>query len=212
MSAIRVLLADDHDVVVRGLESTLESDDGIVVVGLAGDGEDALAQAARLAPDVIVMDIEMPGSNGIETTRALRRGGSDVRIIIFSMYDNEEFIADARTAGANAYVLKTDNSAFLPNVIRSVMQGYEVFPPEKPNKPDGAGSQVLTPREIEILKLLISGLTSQKIADRLHRSVNTINNHRKNILKKLDCSRSTSLETRAVELGLIPPPRRLPPT
>ncbi len=215
-SLISVLLVDDHYVVLDGLFTVLDADRRLKVVGRADNGRRAVEMTRRLQPDVVVMDVQMPILNGIEATREIRRENPSVKILMFSMFDNDEYIQEAIAAGINGYVLKDDPTELLSDVVCSVAAGNAVFnhkvsaallgPPaglSAKKKQAAAGSPRLTPRQVEILGLICEGLSSQQIATRLSRSVNTVNNHKKHIMRAMGVHKCTTLITKAVELGLI---------
>lgn len=208
---IRVLLVDDHSILRQGIRSLLEREPDVLVVGEAGDGEEAVAMAADLKPDVVLMDIGMPRMNGIEATRRIRTAHPDVKVLILSMHEDEEYVAPLMQAGAAGYVLKRSVASELKTALRAVHQGHTILHPEvarmafhhrgaveKREDYDG-----LTEREIEVLKLVADGLTNQQIADQLFISIKTVQAHRANIMEKLQLHDAVQLTKYAIRKGLI---------
>lgn len=208
----RILLADDHGVFRDGLAKLLEAEPGFEVVGLARDGQEALDLASERAADVVVMDISMPGLNGIEATRRLTAGERPPRVVILSMHSDRRFVLGALKAGASAYLLKDGGFEELAAVIREVRRGGVRLSPEITDvvladylrlteAADDPGDP-LTPREREVLQLLAEGTSTKEIAGRLSLSVKTIETHRKQIMDKLDLHSIAELTKYAVRAGL----------
>jgi DNA-binding NarL/FixJ family response regulator len=208
---IRILIADDHPVVRDGLAAILSTQPDFVVVGAAADGEDALRQAAAQLPDVLLLDLEMPRVDGVETLQRLRERGLNVRAIVFTAYDTDERILNAVQAGAQGYLLKGAPREELFNAVRVVHAGGSLLHPlvanrllqrlSEPNasaEPDG-----LSPRELEVLRLLVRGLQNKEIAAALVISERTAKFHVSSILAKLGAGNRTEAVTLALQRGLV---------
>lgn len=220
---ITLLVADDHTIVRRGLITLLSLHERMQVVGEAEDGRAAVELAARLEPDVVLMDISMPALNGLEATRQIKKQLPHARILILTAHDNEEYVLEVVRSGANGYLLKSSAAEDLYNAILSVHSGHAFFSPSvskilvndylKSAGSDAAGSSVsrndprLTAREREVLQLVAEGDTHQQIADILHISVRTVDTHCNNIMKKLDIHDTAGLVTYAIKNGILILPR-----
>jgi two-component system response regulator NreC len=212
--SIKVVLADDHTMVRAGVKALLEGSPGIQVVGEAADGREAVKLAARLAPDVVVMDVAMPKLNGIEAARQIRRDRAECRIIMLSMHEDRQYIFEALRAGAGGYVLKDAAFSELVNAIRTVTGGQTYLSPavagtvldDYVNRARGevAGNELekLSGREREVLQLIAEGRSSPEIAKQLHISIHTVDTHRRNIMDKLDVHNLAGLIKFAVRHGL----------
>ncbi|MDR7483958.1 MAG: response regulator transcription factor [Armatimonadota bacterium] len=218
MKKIRVLIADDHAIVREGVRMILSAHPEIQVVGEAGTGEQAVAMAQTLRPDVVIMDISMPGMNGIEATQQIRARVPETSVLALTMHEDDHYVFQLLRAGASGYVLKraaaTDlidavraasrGEAFLyPSVAKSVVQDYlrRLERGEAERKPyDG-----LTEREREVLTLIADGHTNQEIANRLFISIKTVQTHRAHIFEKLGLHDRTELVRYAIRVGLIEP-------
>jgi DNA-binding NarL/FixJ family response regulator len=210
---IRVLVADDHAIVREGVHQLLAQQPDIEVVGEAADGAQALAMARRLKPDLVLMDIGMPGMNGLEATRALKAERPQTNVLVLTMQEGEEYFFHLLEAGASGYVLKGASSAELLSAIRAVQQGGVYLNPmmtkqvlrDVLRRPDqtNAASDPLTPREREVLKLIAEGKTNREIADELVLSLNTVQTHRQHIMEKLNLHNRTELVKYAIRRGLI---------
>jgi DNA-binding NarL/FixJ family response regulator len=224
---IKVLLVDDHRILREGLRALLSEQAGLVVVGDASDGEEALALVAESHPDVVVMDMVMPRMSGLEATTLIRRLHPDVRVLILSMYDDDEYVQRVIQAGASGYVLKGVAAGDLVRAIHEVHHGSSFLQPtiaakliedyvrrvrgDQPPVPTAPRREVprdddesLTLREREILVLIASGNTNQRIADLLDLSRKTVESHRTNIMRKLEAHDVTELVRYAIRTGLIP--------
>ncbi|MGH7503474.1 MAG: response regulator [Longimicrobiales bacterium] len=210
MKRIRVLIVDDHEVVREGLRLFLAEEEEIEVVGLAADGSHALGMAAKLQPDVILMDLVMPELDGIETIRRLNAAGSPSRVLILTTFVDKARVRDAIEAGAVGYLLKDVGRADLLAAIRAagrntptlhpVAQQYlmqQVVAPA-PSSP----LDVLTPRELEVLKLIADGQSNKAIARKLDLSIGTVKGHVSAILTKLEVTSRTQAALLAVDHGL----------
>ena len=211
---IRVVLADDHAVVRKGIREFLEEEGDIAVVAEAGDGEQAMALVAAHQPDVAVLDIQMPGLSGIEVTRRIKAQFPDVRVLVLTAYDDDPYIFALLQAGASGYILKTADSSELVRAVRAVHRGESALDPAVAQKvvqqltsgrPLGAGSavEVLTDREVEVLRLAAKGLTNKAIGQKLIISDRTVQGHLANIYGKLNVNSRTEAVTEALKQGWI---------
>ena len=224
MKKIKVLIADDHQVVREGLSAILRTKEEIEVVGEVKDGAEAVEQARRLKPDVILMDISMPGMNGVEATRQIKREQPEIGVVVLTMYDEEEYIYDLVKAGATGYLLKDSDSSQIVKAIKTVARGESLIHPSVASKilhefsslaqgksqPVKKKAQELSDREIEVLKLVAEGKTNKEIANVLNLSEKTIKNHVRNIFHKLQVYDRTQAAMHGLRKGLIQldgPPR-----
>ena len=203
---IRVLIVDDHPMVAEGIQSILESYDDIKVVGTLGNGQDAVDQAPALSPDVILMDLNMPGLGGLSATEILLERAPDTRILILSMHDSPEYISTALAHGAMGYVLKDVPTDEIKQAIDTVMQGQRYLCTGakgslEPKENDGR--EALTGREQTILLQLAQGKSNREVAETLDISVRTVETHRKNIKRKLGISSTAGLTRYALEHGVL---------
>jgi two-component system NarL family response regulator len=196
---IRVLIADDQPLYRRGLEVVLHTEEHIEVVGEAENGEEAIAKAEELAPDVVLMDVRMPRVNGIEATQAIRDRVPTTKILMLTVSDEDSDLYEAIKAGASGYLLKEVSVEEVADSIRAVMQGESKITPSMASKLINEFSAMskraderqrlpvpqLTARELEVLKLVAKGMSNREIADELFISENTVKNHVRNILEKL---------------------------
>jgi DNA-binding NarL/FixJ family response regulator len=212
MSArIKVLLADDHAVVRKGIREFLEEAGDVAVVAEAGTGDEALTAIREQRPDVAVLDIQMPGGTGLEVTRAVRAEQLPVGVLILTAYDDDPFVMTALQAGANGYVLKTAEPEELVAAVRAVHQGQSALDPAIVGKvmsqltggPAPGLVEPLSAREIEVLRLAAQGLTNKAIGARLNISDRTVQGHLANVYGKLAVGNRTEAVTRAMQLGLI---------
>ena len=212
-STIRILLADDHAVFREGLRAVLGSEPDMEIVGEAATGTEVVERAAELRPDVILMDIQMPGINGIEATRHIRSARPDVGVVVLTMFEDDDSVFSAMRAGARGYVLKGADPSEILKVVRAVADGEAYFGPEiarrlmdffstpKIVSPVEALPE-LTPRERDILDLIAQGHSNAKIAARLFVSPNTVRNHITHIFAKLQVADRAQAIIRAREAGL----------
>lgn len=206
---IRILLADDHPVVRDGLAAMLATQPDFAVVGEAGTGAEAVEQAARLRPDVVLMDLEMPALDGIEAIRRLRVADSSIQVVVLTAFDTDERILGALQAGAQGYLLKGAPRAEIFAAIRTVSAGGALIPPVVASKllqqvraaehPDA-----LTAREVEVVRLVAAGLANREIAGHLSISERTVKFHVSAILAKLGAGNRTQAVRIARERGLLP--------
>ncbi|HHX41490.1 MAG TPA: response regulator transcription factor [Armatimonadetes bacterium] len=218
MDRVRVLIADDHPLILEGLWSLLERQEGIEVVGKASDGPTAVMQALELEPDVILMDIRMPGEDGVEATRRIRHASPHIRVIILTVYEDDASIFSAIKAGACGYILKDVDTDQLIDSIRRAARGESLIHPaiaarvldeftrltreQERMAPDLF--QQLTKREVEILHLLAEGLSNKEIAFRLSISEKTVKNYLSSIFSKLQVNDRMQALIYAFEHNLIP--------
>ncbi len=207
---IRVLLAEDHTIVREGLRALLLAQQGIEVVGEAADGRIAIEQALELRPDVVVMDLNMPGVSGIDAITQLSSEAPECRVLVLSMHSSEEYIRPAIRAGASAYLLKGSGLSDLVAAIRAVARGEAFFSPavakvllSETRRASSEQVMELTPREREVLRWVAEGRSSPEIARMLQLSVKTIEGHRSRIMSKLDVRNVAELVRHAIRLGLV---------
>jgi DNA-binding NarL/FixJ family response regulator len=215
--AITVLVADDHTIVRRGLVSLLSLGDGIEVIGEASNGREAVDLAVELKPDVVLMDVSMPGLNGIEATERIRKKNPRTRVLVLSAHDRDEYILQVVSSGASGYILKSTSAEDLCSAIRAVHHGQAFFSPSvskvlangfKNRGLTGPGqsetpSGRLTSREREVLQLVAEGNTHQRVAALLNISTRTVDTHCNNIMKKLDIHDSAGLVSFAIKNGIV---------
>ncbi|MDD5176208.1 MAG: response regulator transcription factor [Sterolibacterium sp.] len=205
---IRLLLVDDHRIVREALCSVLERETDIAVVGQAGDGETALALVSELLPELVLMDIAMPGISGIEVTRRISAENPGVRVLALSTYFDKRIVTQMLEAGAAGFVNKAVGRDELLQGIRAVATGKPYLCQEIASmlvKPQSGAETQLGRREIEVLHLLVEGSTSAEIASRLHIATSTVEVHRRNIMRKLDLHSIAELTKYAIRQGLITP-------
>ncbi len=210
--ATRVLIADDHAVVRSGLRVLLGADPDLEVVGEAGTGEEALRLAEELGPDVVLLDISMPGENGIETVRRLKAKLPALVVLFLTMHEEENMLLEALRAGGDGYVVKRADEAEILRAIRTVRRGdVYVHPamtrallgPTETTERRQEPVEPLTRREIDVLRLLVRGNTNRQIAELLVLSIRTVESHRANVMGKLGLSSRVELVTYAEEQGLL---------
>jgi DNA-binding NarL/FixJ family response regulator len=215
VKTIRVLLADDHALVRAGIRSLLERLDGIEVVAEAGDGHETLRLAGVHHPDVVLMDIGMPGLNGLEAAGRLAKEGSSSRVLILSMHTSEEYVLKALRSGAAGYLIKASAASELEAAIRAVARGETYLSPSvskyvvdqyvRRTAADDEPLSALTPRQREILQMIAEGNTSKDIARKLELSHRTVETHRAQLMERLDVHDLAGLVLFAVRVGLVEP-------
>ena len=225
MKSIRVLLVDDHDLFRRGLAEVLEEEPAIEVVGQAKDGHEAVRKAAELSPDVVFMDLNLPGQSGIESTAYLMQQWPDMKVLVLTVSEEPTDLFKALGVGALGYVLKTASPRDIVDALRNVHQGWVVISPamaprflsDLSSPPDARPSRLgkvsegkeshLTLREQEILQLVSQGRSNAEIASDLVVSENTVKTHIKNILGKLQTKNRSEAVAAASRLGFLKPER-----
>ena len=212
---IRVLVVDDHTLIRQGIVGLLESQPDIEVVAEAGSASEALAAATRLAPDVVLMDVSMPGTSGLEATRSIRAGSPATRVLILTIHDREDYLYEALRAGASGYVLKGADVQELLRAVRSAARGEMYLYPGATKTliedyvrsvrggPDREPYDGLTEREREVLRLIAQGQTTAEIATQLVLSPHTVQSHRDHVMAKLDLHSKAALIKYAIARGLI---------
>jgi len=213
MKNIRVLIAEDHTLVRAGLCALVNDLEGIAVVGKAGDGYQTLEMVESLHPDVVLMDIAMPGLNGLEATTRVAKAHPQVKVIILSMHANEEYVLQSLRTGAMGYLLKDSATAELELAIRAVMRDETFLSPAvskhvieqyvQRQKDPQSPFQILTPRQREILQLIAEGLSTKDIARKLDLSIKTVDTHRTQLMDRLDIHDVAGLVRYTIRTGLI---------
>ena len=215
MNPIRILLADDHTVMRRGLRALLERQSGFTVVAEAADGREAVDMAAAVGPDVAVIDIGMPNLNGIEAARRITEKRPETAVVILSMHADESYVLRALKSGARGYLLKDSPEEDLINAIRAVHKGKAFFSPEisrmlaedymRQMRQRGVEDsyELLTPREREVLQMLGEGNSNKEVATKLNLSLHTVETHRGNVLEKLNLHSTAEMILYAVRKGIV---------
>lgn len=198
MNAIRIYIVDDHQIVIDGLKLMLENTPGMLLVGENTSPEKALEELQTLKPDVLICDVNMPGITGIEVSKTLKKNSPEINILILTMIDSVHTLHELLDSGVKGYVLKNKGKEELINAIRTVAEGHNFFSAEIMRQVLAAAKNVdkpqrLTSREIEIIKLLSKGLNSHDIAGQLFISENTVETHRRNILRKTNTHSTVEL-------------------
>ncbi len=212
---VRVLIADDHDIVRAGIRMLLDAQPDMAVVGEASDGREAIEMAGSMKPDVVLMDISMPGMTGIEATRAIKTTNPLIEIVGLTMHAEDRYFFQLLQAGASGYVVKGAAPRELLDAVRAASKGEAYIHPSLQRKLIGdyvsrtegsdQGSMFadLTERELEVLRLIVDGLTSREIAESLVISPNTVERHRQNIMSKLGLHNRAELVRYAISKGLV---------
>ncbi len=218
MSPTRIMIADDHEVVRQGLRMILEAQPRWLVCGEARTGREAVEKACQLKPDVVVMDFAMPGLNGLEATRQIRQALNQTEVLILTMHDSEQLVRNVLAAGARGYVLKNDAGDILVAAVEQLLQHKPFFTSKVaelvlsgyldhavPAIEEEAFGSRLTPREREIVQLLVEGKISKEVAEVLGISVHTAETHRTNIMHKLNLRSMCELVRYAIRENIIEP-------
>ncbi len=217
MTAARIILADDHDLVRQGLASLIDAQSDLSVVGQAGDGLSALTLARDLRPDLVVMDLSMPISDGLEATRLIKAILPEISVLILTVRDDDASLFQAIRSGARGYLLKSCDSATFLNGVRSLLAGEAVLPPRlamqlldeytrlagRADPAAEAEGEELTPRELEVLRCLARGASDKVIAAELSISLYTVKSHVRGILNKLHASNRAQAARHAAQTGLL---------
>lgn len=211
--SIRILIADDHGLIRAGLRALLEDVPDMQVVGEAADGNAVLRLTAELQPDIVLMDISMPGLNGIEATRRLREVTPQARVLALTVHEDESMLREMIRAGAFGYIIKRAIESELINAIHVISQGHMYVDPAMTRAlfkdlsphatPSQAATEPLTPREVDVLRLLARGYTNRQIAQELNISPRTVEGHRSSLVSKLGFSGRVELMNYAEEHGLL---------
>jgi DNA-binding NarL/FixJ family response regulator len=211
----RILIADDHGLVREGVKRVVDDEADLSVVAEAADGLEAVEQALNSDIDLAILDVSMPRKTGLQAARELSRRRPELRTLILSMYENEQFLFEALRAGASGYVLKSGADNDLVDACRAAMRGHSFLYPSAAHalirdvieRADERGNEfeLLTPRELEVLKLIAEGHTSKEIAAVLVISIKTVDRHRTNMLEKLGMRDRVGLTRYAIRRGLIEP-------
>ena len=211
---IKVVVADDHTILRQGIKALLDNQSGIEVIAEAKDGREALTLIERLLPDVILMDIAMPGLNGLEATRRIKKKFPKIKVLVLTMYTNEEYVFQILQAGANGYLVKEtafqdlisaitavyrDEAFMSPSISKKVINRYT----QRAQKTNDTTCDVLTTREREVLQLIAEGSSSKKIAEALFISPKTVETHRTHIMDKLNIHNRTDLVKYAIRKGIV---------
>ncbi|MGE5344934.1 MAG: response regulator [Acidithiobacillales bacterium] len=214
MARIRVLLADDHALLREGIRAILSRESDIEVVGEAADGREAIARCRALRPDIVLMDIAMPGLGGLEAALEIRKESPDTKILVLTQYEDREYVTRFLKAGAAGYVLKKAAGAELASAVRSVFKGGLVLDPQvarealrEPEPSPGVGGEdlyeALTDREKQVLRLVAEGKSNKEVAELLGISVKTAMSHREHVMEKLGLHSRTDLIRFALKKGVI---------
>ncbi len=215
MDKIKVLIVDDHAIVREGLRNLLQAQEDIEVIGEAVDGSEAISKTESLKPDVVLMDITMPGIGGLEATRQIKELHPEVKILVLTMHESDEYFFKMLSAGASGYFVKGGSSAELVSALRAVWRGDVFLYPTMAKRllndylkraetgDEKESLDGLTQREREILKLIAEGRTNQEVADLLVLSPTTVQTHRAHIMAKLGLRNHTELIKYALRQGLI---------
>lgn len=217
MKKIKIFIVDDHAILREGLCLIIKSVPEYEVVGESGDGREALEKIELLKPDVVVLDISLPTMTGVEVSRQIRKFNPDIKIIILTQHDNDEYVEHLMEYGVHAYILKEntgmdllraveevikDNIYLSPEITRKMINNFKINRPRNNPESSYTGPKI-SPRELEIIKLIAEGKSNKQISSLLFISEKTVNVHRSNIMKKLDINKVTDIVIYAMKKGLI---------
>ncbi len=211
---VKVLVVDDHEIVREGIRMVLATDPELEVVGVASSGEEAIEKVRELEPDVVLMDIGMPGLSGFEATRRIRESHPNTQVVALTVHDSEGYVFQMLQAGATGYVVKRAPAEDVIMAVKRAHQGEAVLHPSvakllikdylaRVAKGEETSFDTLSDREREILKLIAEGLTNREIADKLYLSIKTVQAHRANLMRKLGMHDRTELVKYAIRKGII---------
>ena len=209
---IKIIITDDHDVIIDGLMALLSTENDIQIVGRANNGKQLLDIIKNKPVDLIILDIEMPEMNGVEAAEKIKEKFPELKILVLTMYNTPDFIANLLRHGIDGYILKNSRKKELLQAIRSVMMGRSFYAPEvtemmmdsfRQEKYNKKNTPVLTPREKEIIRLITEEYTSREIGEKLFISFHTVERHRKNIIAKLGVKNVAGLVKYAIRNGLV---------
>ncbi|MGE5487006.1 MAG: response regulator [bacterium] len=215
MGRIRVLLADDHTLFRQGVRHLLSSEADLEVVGEVSNAADAIEKSAELKPDVVLMDVAMPGSSSFEAARQIRRNRPETKVLFLTMYDDEDYLVEAMEVGASGYVLKDSPATQLLSAVRDVHRGGSYLSPRMlaqlvddfrtrvKSSTRAPRFSTLTPREKEVIKMLAEGQSVKEIACALNLSVKTVEAHKFNLMRKLDIHNKAQLVQYAIQKKII---------
>jgi two-component system nitrate/nitrite response regulator NarL len=209
---IRLLLADDHPIVREGIKRCLPEHGPIEIVGEASDGEEAVAQAKKLAPDIVLLDISMPGMSGLEASKVLQNELPRTKVIILTIHDDAEYVKPVLSSGAAGYILKEASPAELARAVETVYRGDAYLSPRVSKvlldqysgraKENDISVETLSSRELQVLRLISQGFSNKEIAGQMNISVRTVETHRERIMSKLNIRNVAKLTRFAIEQGL----------
>lgn len=211
---IKVMPVDDHPVVLEGVRACLQKYEQFNVVGLACSGEEAIAKAAKLVPDVVLMDMRMPGMDGLETTRKLREACPNTKVLMFAGREENEVVGEMIQSGAKGCIRKTASAAELISAIERVHQGETFFSPDiaktffdnyvlRGGKTPEPATKRISERERQVLRLIVDGAANKGIAESLNISIRTVEKHRQRMMKKFDLHKATELVRFAITRGIV---------
>ncbi len=215
MAKIRILLADDHTLFRQGMKTLLAAESDMEIVGEASNGKEAADKAEQLRPDIVLMDVGMPGPSSFETTRQIRRNRPDTKIVFLTMYDDEDYLVEGMEVGASGYVLKDSPAQQVIAAVRDVHRGGSYLSPRMLSQlVDDFRTRIksnerlprfatLTPREKEVLKMLAEGNSVKEVACQLDLSVKTVEAHKFNLMRKLDIHNKAQLVQYAIQKKII---------